>query len=232
VFKKSLNILLFATALFISRVTIAQSTDEVVDMRRIPQKAVRNLVRKENVKTANDFQNIATACYRMEDSMRYFSNLKTYVIKAHIGKVWEKYINITPGKAWSGRTVKFGFLFSKPDNKFIYAGNADEPIGVGNIVYVNLSILKGLKNLGVGFEITRLDEANKTICFCYLRDGVSNGSQEIRFTEMANGNTLVSHLTHYRSQSVFRDKELYPVFHSRFVGEFHENILRQIEKGT
>lgn len=224
-------ILIFTATLVLPGIAIAQSHEETVDFNRISQKAVRDLVRSENVKTATDFQHIAIACYRPEDSARYLTNLKTYVIKARLAKVWEKYANITPRKAWSGSTVNFGFLFSKPKNKFIYLENANEPIREGNIIYVNLRLLKGFKNMGVAFEITRLDEDNKMIRFCYLKDGVSNGSQEIRFTEMPNGDTKITHLTHYRSHSAFRDRELYPLFHEIFVGEFHENILHQIESG-
>jgi len=229
VYKTNLLYLLTAVSYFIPGFIFAQSPDTVIDFGRIRQKAVRNLVEKENVKTAADFQNIPTACYQEEDSIRYSTNLKTFVVKARIAKVWEKYRNMTPENAWSGNTVNFGFLFSKPTNQFIYAENANDPISVGNIVYVNLRLLKGLKNLGVGFEVTRLDEVDKLICFCYLRDGVSNGSQEIRFTEMDNGDTRISHLTHYRSHSSFRDRELYPIFHNKLVSEFHQNILRQIE---
>jgi hypothetical protein len=231
VYKKISTALILALAVMAPGFVSAQLPGEAIDMRRIPQRSVRKLVLKENVKTVTDFQQIATACYRVEDSALYQTNLKNYIVKAPIGKVWEKYANMTPKKAWSGRTVNFGFLFSKPDNKFIYAENANDPIRVGNIIYVNLRLLKGLKNLGVAFEITRLDEVNKMICFCYLKDGVSNGSQEIQFTEMKNGDTRISHLTHYRSHSAFRDKELYPLFHEKFVGEFHENILYQIETG-
>jgi hypothetical protein len=229
VYRKIAFFLVLVAAEFIPGLAIAQSAEESVDMKRIRQKAVRELVRKEKVKTASDFQRLATDCYLAEDSLRYQTNLKTFIIKARIGKVWEQYINMTPRKAWSGRNVKFGFLFSKPGNNFIYAGNANEPIRVGSIIYVNLRLLNGLKNLGVGFEITRLDTVNKTICFCYLKDGVSNGSQEIQFAEMANGDTRISHLSHYRSRSAFRDRKLYPLFHEKFVGEFHRNILSQIE---
>jgi hypothetical protein len=225
------TLLICAALLLIPEMAGAQSPEEAIDFSRIPQRAVRALVRKEKVKTASDFQHIATSCYQPGDKTGYQTNLKTYVVKARIGKVWEKYTTITPKKAWCSRTVKFGFLFSKPGNTFVYAENADQPISEGSIIYVNLRLLKGLKNLGVGFEITRLDEASKTICFCYLKDGVSNGSQEIRFTEMPDGCTRISHLTHYRSHSAFRDRELYPRFHEKFVGEFHENILRQIESG-
>ena len=210
----------------------AQVPGELLDLNRIPQKAVRDLVSREHVKTASDFQHIVTACYRKEDSLNYLTDVKTYEVKSGIRNVWEKYTNISPRKAWNGHLVKFGFLFSRPKNKFIYAENANEPIRVGNIIYVNLRLLKGLKNMGVAFEITRLDEITKTICFCYLRDGVSQGSQEIRFSEMPNGYTKISHVTHYRSRSAFRDRELYPIFHAMFVGEFHQNVLRQIVAGT
>jgi len=221
-----------AIALLFTGLVRAQSPTDSIDLKRIRHKAVRELVRKEKVKTTADFQLITTACYRDEDTSRYEVNLKTYIVREKIGKVWEKYANTTPKKAWSGRMVKFGFLFSKPENQFVYAENADVPIREGNVIYVNLKLLRGIKNMGVAFEITRLDEQNKTICFCYLTDGVSTGSQEIQFAEMENGYTKISHLTHYRSRSVFRDRKLYPRFHEKFVGEFHRNILRQIEAGV
>jgi hypothetical protein len=210
---------------------MAQSPEIAVDLKRIPQRAVRDLVLREKVKTASDFQQISPACYLPADSGLYQCNLKTWVVKAPVGKVWEKYLSLTPRKAWSGRAVRFGFLFSKSANKFIYNEEADNPITVGSIIYVNLKLLKGLKNMGVAFEITRLDEESRTICFCYLEDGASHGSQEIQLTEMADGNTRISHLTHYRSRSSFRDKNLYPFFHELFVGEFHENVIREIETG-
>jgi hypothetical protein len=229
---KTLSILLnFAVAMLIPGLAFNQVPGEVLDLKRIPQRSVRKLVQKENVKTATDFQYMATSCYQPGDSARYQINLRTLLVKAPIGKVWEKYVSITPKEAWSGRTTNFAFLFSKPENQFFYPGNADEPLRVGSIIFVNLRLLKGIKNLGVGFEITRLDEVSKTICFCYLKDGASNGSQEIQFTEMANGDTKISHLTHYRSRSVFRDKRLYPFFHDKFVNEFHQNIIRHIASG-
>lgn len=231
-YRKLVFLFALSSALLIPGFAVAQLPGEDLDISRIPQRAVRDLVRKEKVKTTTDFQHMTTACYREEDSLNYQTNLKTYVVKEHIAKVWDKYVSLTPRKAWGGRMVKFGFLFSRPDNQFIYAENANDPIREGNIIYVNLRLLKGIKNMGVAFEVTRLDAASRTICFCYLENGVSTGSQEIRFAELANGKTRISHLTHYKSHSAFRDKELYPIFHSKFVGEFHQNVLRQIEGGT
>lgn len=209
----------------------AQSPYESVDLKKIPQRSVRKLARKEQAKTSGDFRRIASACYLAEDSASYRTHLQTFNVKAPLAEVWKTYLGMTPNSAWKGRMVNFGFLFSKPDSSFIYPADANEPIHVGNIIFVNLRLLRGMKNLGVGFEVTRLDEACKTICFCYLQDGISNGSQEITFSELSEGETRISHLTHYRSHSPFRDKELYPVFHEKVIGEFHQNIIREIEKG-
>jgi hypothetical protein len=56
---------------------------------------------------------------------------------------------------------------------------------------------------------------------------VTNGTQDIHFEELPDGSTKISHLTHFRSRSAFRDRELYPVFHEKLVGEFHQNVLLQ-----
>lgn len=225
-FQLCFNLLVFFTA-----IAPAYTQEESVDLKKVRIKSIRDLVIKEKVSTASDFQLIPTACYREEDSVGYMTDIKTFTVNARIGRVWEEYKSICPRKAWNGRMVRFGFLFSKPKNRFFYPGDDDEPIRVGSIIYVNLRMLLGLKNLGVAFEVTSLDEASKTIRFCYLKDGASNGSQDISFNELPNGDTRISHLSHYKSRSSFRDKKLYPLFHGRFVGEFHENILRQFKTG-
>jgi len=72
-YRKIAFLLVLVLTVFIPGLTLAQLPEEAVDMNRIPQKAVRELVRKEKIKTATDFQHIATACYRVEDSARYHS---------------------------------------------------------------------------------------------------------------------------------------------------------------
>lgn len=205
----------------------AQQHDEAVDMGKIRMRSIRQLLKSENVRKASDYQNINTSCYHPADSLTYQTNLKTFTVNANISEVWNRYTSLSPKKAWNGKMVKFGFLYSRPANRFIYPENADDPIGVGSIIYVNLKLLKGLKNLGVAFEITGLDPATRTISFCYLEQGVTNGTQDIHFEELPDGSTKISHLTHFRSRSAFRDRELYPVFHEKLVGEFHQNVLLQ-----
>jgi len=221
-----ISVFLFCLALYPG---YGQSPEDQVDLSKIPQRSIRDLVQQERVHSATDFQALNTSCYRQEDSTHYRLHLKTYHVKAGIEEVWKKYSSVTPREAWSGDKVKFAFLFSKIQNRFVYADNAAEPMECGNIIYVNLRLLKGLKNLGVAFEVTDKDPVKKQIRFCYLKDGISKGSQEIRFTPEPDGSTLITHETHYYSGSPFRDRNLYPRFHEKLVGEFHENLRRLIE---
>ena len=45
-----------------------------------------------------------------------------------------------------------------------------------------------------------------------------------------NGKTEVSHHTFYRSGSWFRDKFIYPYFHTKAINEFHGNVRRAISQ--
>ncbi len=224
---KNLTITLLFAALFTT--AVAQTAVDTIDLSRIPQKSVRGLVLKEKVRTTHDFQCLTTSCYPSEDSVKFRQHLKSYRVHAGIDDVWKKYSSVSPREAWTGKRVKFGFLFNRFQDAFIYPEDAASPMTVGSIIYVNLKLLQGIKNLGVAFEVTGMDPEKKIIRFCYLKDGISKGSQEIRFASEPDGTTLVTHDTHYHSGSRFRDQALYPRFHEQLVGEFHENLRRIIE---
>ncbi len=226
---KNLTITLFLAALFTA--VVAQKPADTIDLSRISQKSVRGLVIKEKVKTTRDFQCLNTSCYQEEDSLKFRQHVKSYRIRASLEEVWKKYSSVSPRDAWTGKRVKFGFLFNRFQDAFVYPEEAASPMTVGSIIYVDLKLLKGIKNLGVAFEVTGMDPEKKIIRFCYLKDGISKGSQEIRFSSEPDGTTLVTHDTHYHSDSRFRDQALYPRFHEQLVGEFHENLRRIIEGG-
>ncbi|HBB92914.1 MAG: hypothetical protein A2X22_07715 [Bacteroidetes bacterium GWF2_49_14] len=226
---KNLTITLLLATLFTA--AVAQKPADTIDLSRISQKSVRGLVIKEKVRSTQDFQCLNTSCYQAEDSLKFKRHLKSYRIRASLDDVWNKYSSVSPRDAWTGKRVKFGFLFNRFQDAFIYPEEAASPMNVGSIIYVNLKLLLGLKNLGVAFEVTGLDPEKKIIRFCYLKDGISKGSQEIRFTSEPDGTTVVTHDTRYHSGSRFRDQALYPRFHEQLVGEFHENLRRIIEGG-
>lgn len=121
-----------------------------------------------------------------------------------------------------------GIIYSKKLNRIFYKGDKNIGIEEGQIFYLNLKLIFGIKNLGVGLEVTNIDAQNKSIKFCYLNHGVSEGTQEIKFIPTTNGYSIITHETRYRSDSKFRDKHLYPGFHHKFVKELQENLIKMI----
>jgi len=86
----------------------------------------------------------------------------------------------------------------------------------------------GILNIPVEFEITRIDEQNKTVEFSYGADNKSKGRQVLRFVD--NGSeTLVMHYSYFKSDSKARDKFLYPFFHEKCMDEFHQGMIIKSE---
>ena len=98
-------------------------------------------------------------------------------------------------------------------------------MGEGQVFFINLDLLGGLKKLVVAYEVTKVDDDNKTIQFCYINNGVSEGTQRIILSKTEDGETKGHHNKIYRSQSKIRDKFLYPGFHKMIVKELHKNLM-------
>jgi hypothetical protein len=92
--------------------------------------------------------------------------------------------------------------------------------------------MSGLKILATAFEITSIDEENKTIEFSYLKGNVSMGKQRIQFYETPKGFTRILHTSFYRNNNVLWNYLLYPYFHTRTTHEFHRNNKKQILAGN
>lgn len=200
-----------------------------VDFKRIAQKKVRQLVKQQHKNGAVYFSDLKSACYSEQDSSNYSFQETNHPIKEKIQSVWNKLKYLKPRDEFSGKMVSFGFLYSSKLNRVFYSDDDYQGFKEGEIVYLNLKLLGGIKNIGVALEVTKVDEDNKTIQFCYLENGMSMGTQEIKLTETKEGETLISQATRYRNHSRFREKRLYPIFHQKAVRELHKNIRNLIE---
>lgn len=123
--------------------------------------------------------------------------------------------------------VSFGLMYSRKQNEIMYPGDAYRGIETGQIIFLNLNLFANIVNLGVGHEVTGVNDQEKTIKICYLQNGASTGTQLIQL-KTKNDATEVIHETWYRSGSLFRDKVLYPGFHEKGLTEFHENVKNNI----
>ena len=180
--------------------------------------------KEKSINSKFDFAKLNSICYQDTDP-NYHEHLETYIYEQDFDTVWDSYVNISPEKAWSGRMIHFHQLYSRQTGEEVFPGQVyTGGMGEGQVLILNLHVFNGAIKLQVGHEVMEIDKTKKLIRICYLENSKSEGSQFIRFTSLPNGKTEVSHKTFYRSGSWFRDKIIYPYFHTKAINEFHSNV--------
>jgi len=175
-----------------------------------------------------DFAKLNSICYQ-ENDPDYHEHLETYIYDQDFDTVWDGYVNISPEKAWSGRMIHFHRLYSRRTDEEIFPGQVyTGGMGEGQVLILNLHVFNAMVKLQVGHEVMEINKSKGLIRICYLENSKSEGSQFIRFKSLPNGKTEVSHKTFYRSGSTFRDKVIYPYFHTKAINEFHGNVRKEI----
>nr|WP_319512101.1 hypothetical protein [uncultured Draconibacterium sp.] len=148
---------------------------------------------------------------------------REYFIKDSLLNVWGHYVHTNPSIAWNASRFSFGMLFSKNSNQLIYPNGDVDGIDRGQIIYLNLNVLK-IKKLATAFEITTVDDKKKVIEFSYVEDNITHGKQQLSFSQTRKGFTKITHRTYFKSQSALRDHFLYPYFHTRLTNTYHRNM--------
>lgn len=203
-----------------------QISIDSIDLSRIPQRKIRNLLiqeRNRNVRYLTDFR---PSCKINQEVSDFTVMENSYIINENPEEVWKIYKNTSISQAWNGRMSSFGLLFSKWSDQIQYRNDpACARIDTGQVFFIDLKILRGLYNLPVGVEVLKIDSLLHSFTFSYLEGGKSRGFQIIRISEADNGFTKIIHTSAFKSKSPFRDKHLYPFFHTKVLNEFHQNIL-------
>lgn len=215
----SVVLLLLSSALF------SQLSLNNLDYSKIPQKKIISFVETQKKAGHEFFADFIPKCFGSQDSSRYYKVSTSYLIHGNTEDVWNEYLSIQPAQAYCGRMVGFGFLYSKDEDKILYREDPFVKMEVGQLFFFNVKLLGGIRNLGIADEVTKIDEKQKIIRFCYIENGKTEGTQEIHMISTEEGYTAITHDTWYKSKSRFRDSLLYPFFHKRSVNEFH-NIVR------
>ncbi|REG85370.1 hypothetical protein [Algoriphagus antarcticus] len=180
------------------------------------------------VKSEYDFVKLNSICYQETDP-NYHEHLETYTYDETFDSVWNGYINISPEKAWGGRMIHFHRLYCRQSREEIFPGQVyTRGMTENQVLILNLHVFNGAVKLQVGHEVMEINKDKKLIRICYLENSKSEGSQFINFKTLPNGKTEVSHKTFYRSGSWFRDKIIYPYFHTKAINEFHGNVRNWI----
>jgi hypothetical protein len=209
----------------------AQYRMQDIDMNQIPQRKIRTLI-SELKRESSDMMDIPAPTYRLgQDIHEYWQLESKYRIREKPINVWETYLHANPAVSWNGRMVSFGLLVSEYGKILMYRRDRNfARIDTGQILYINLRLLRGIYNLAVGLEIVNIDSVRKSITYSYLKGGKSRGQQTISFNTTKEGYTQIIHHTAYKGDSYLRDRLLYPYFHRIAINEFHRNMKRAIIK--
>lgn len=203
--------------------------EPVVDFLRIKKKSVHKLFGKNQIKTLKNLSDLKSICYDPSHTKKYHKHLKSFRINASLEKVWETYKTISPQDTWNGQMVSFGVMYSRKKNQLSFHDDPYQGIEPGQLIFLNLNLLGNVVNLAVGHEVVDVYEDLRHIKICYVQNGASVGSQLIQVKKISDTETEVLHETWYTSGSWFRDKLLYPLFHTRAIKEFHNNVKRKAE---
>ena len=228
--KKVLICIILGFTISSLNLSYGQSNIEEVNYELIPYTTVRDYIHKQADRNIFSFSDLKPSWNSKQSADDYNAQKKIYLIKENLSTVWNKYRTTSPTESWNGKKVMFGFMFSRNNNSPAYCGDEISAIDTGQIIFLNLKLLK-IYNLAMAFEVIALDPLKKTIEFSYMECNVSQGKQCLQFIDTPKGYTKIIHSSYFKSGSKFRDKLLYPFFHKRTTNEFHR-IMKRIIKNS
>lgn len=223
---------LFLTAVFLLALVYsgaAQTYLSDVEMERIGEEKVEEYIGRQMENDVETFSDVKPSLTPVSSTEGFRFHEREYVVKDELEKVWGHYVGTNPAVAWNASKFGFGVLFSKEDNSLAYPGSEVQGIKQGQVIYLNLNLLKGIKNLATAFEIITVNPKEGVIEFSYLEDNTTHGKQQLTFTTTAKGHTKIVHRSYFKSKSVLRDHFLYPYFHTRMTNTYHRNMKRMFK---
>jgi len=172
---------------------------------------------------------MSPVCYNLTDSNKYQTFKKSEIIRQDINVVWNNLTHQSPSDEFDGRIITFGLMFSRSLNNFLYKNESYGGIEEGQILFFNLRIMRGILNLAVALEVTRKDNIQKEIEYCYMDHGSTKGTQKFTLKPTPEGYTEITQLTKYKCKSRLRNQKLYSFFHGKIVKEFISAIKLKSE---
>ena len=206
----------------------SQNAVDCINPHKIHQKHKNNFIHNKYLDNLSSLDSLQPECYQINESETYRTQDDSFIVEENINTVWQKYKTISLKDAYCGELVSLGFVYSKNKKKIYYLNDDYEGIHEGQIYFIRLNLLGGFKRIIVAYEVTKIDEKKKMMQFCYINNGVSEGSQRIYLYKTKEGFTKVEHKTFYKSHSKLRDQWLYPKFHKKIVSELHHNLMKAL----
>lgn len=219
--------LVYTFLLCLAFCTAFAADDDPIHFEKIHQSKVRKLLIKHNILKRKDFSSLKETCSKPSDSS-FNKHYISYEISGTPDQVWDAYMTLSPSQSWSGKMATFGLMYNPDDDPMQYSDTQNNQLRPGQIFVLQLKLLKGVFKMAVANKVTKVDAENREFQVCYINSGASKGSQNVKLTALPNGNTLVEHISLFKSKSKFRDKNLYPKIHEKIISEFHSNIAASL----
>jgi hypothetical protein len=198
-----------------------------IDWEHVPQQKLHDYVLAQQSHNIQYFYELQPSS-AVADLSCYIRHKARFKIKSDPSLVWEAYKQSEPLKNWESKMVSFGFLYSRVTDSVFYLNNSPS-LTEGQILYVQLKLLKGLYKLATSFEVVTIDDENHIIQFSYIHGGKNSGLQTLQLFETKKGQTKILHTTLYKSGSFVRDRILYKPFHRRSIALFHKNVKKELK---
>lgn len=220
---------LFAFCNFLSNLCYGQLYLADVEFDKVGCKEVEDFVHEQIRNNTEKFTDVKPSLEPTASTAGFRFHEREYLIKDSLLNVWMHYVQTNPSIAWNASRFSFGMLFSKNSNQLIYPNGDVDGIDKGQIIYLNLNVLK-IKKLATAFEITTVNDTKKVIEFSYVEDNITHGKQQLLFSQTRKGFTKIIHCTYFKSQSALRDHFLYPYFHTRLANTYHRNMKHLLKQ--
>lgn len=201
-----------------------QLTLEDISLDKILQKTSRKYINDLIKENKHQFSDIHPSWISENDTSTHNKNEMTFFLNGNIQDIWNTYLSANPSKSWNSNRVSFTLLLRKIPSAIFYEHDIINGIDTGQVFFLSLKFLFGIIRLPVAFEMIKIDPVNKIIEFSYIEGNKSSGKQQIKFIELESKLTKIVHTSYFKSDSQFRDKYLYPVFHKKLVKDFHKNM--------
>lgn len=195
-----------------------------IDFEKIKHKEVKNLIKKQIDNGVSTFDDLRETYYPGEDLSKHKIHEKEFFIAGPVESVWDHFLIADPSEVWNGDMISFGLMVSGNSNEIVYPGEKCSAAEAGQVFYVCLNIFAGILKVAVSHKIVGVDHKNKIMTLSYVEGGETIGKQDIKISATESGNTKITHTTFYKGQSGFREKYLYPYFHTKAINEFHANM--------
>ncbi len=156
---------------------------------------------------------------------KLIEHVKYFRVNSPIEKAWDAYKQISPSKAWQSNIIQFSLLHNRTHQRVFLGHQPELPtLDINQLHILTIKLLFGRINLCVGYEVTEVNDQEKYFTTEYLKISKSMGYQTIKLESISDNCTKVTHYTKYLSGNWFRDRFIYPIFHSMTVSVLHNNV--------